>query len=138
MRLDRMPNWLKAMVVLAALIGGLPSAAWAHAGHEHGTSSPDLRQSELSNSAVTDVRVVVASPLERSNRGGPGALGACCCQGMVPSCPSSSSGSPFSGVENETAWDLAAVIRRSKVIHGPDDRRDYAAPPSRLDRPPKV
>jgi len=138
MRLDRMPNWLKALVVLAALMGGVPSAAWAHAGHDHGNASPGSRQSASSNSGATDVRVVVASPLERPNRGGRGALGACCCQGMAPSCPSSSSGSPVSGVENQTAWDLAAVIRRSKVIRGPDDGRDYAAPPSRLDRPPKA
>jgi hypothetical protein len=31
----RMRSWLKALVVLFALMGGLPAAAWAHAGHEH-------------------------------------------------------------------------------------------------------
>jgi hypothetical protein len=39
MQLDRMPNWLKALLVFAALVGGLPSAAWAHTGHDHGPQS---------------------------------------------------------------------------------------------------
>jgi hypothetical protein len=40
MQLDLMRSWLKALVVLVALAAGFPSAAWAHAGHEHGTQAP--------------------------------------------------------------------------------------------------
>jgi hypothetical protein len=31
----QMRSWLTALAVLFALAGGLPAAAWAHAGHEH-------------------------------------------------------------------------------------------------------
>jgi len=37
MQLDQMRSLLKALVVLFALAAGFPAAAWAHAGHEHGT-----------------------------------------------------------------------------------------------------
>jgi hypothetical protein len=36
MQLDQMRSYLKALVVLVALVAGFPVAAWAHAGHEHG------------------------------------------------------------------------------------------------------
>ena len=38
--LSRMPLWLKVLAVFAALVGGLPSPASAHTGHDHGVQSP--------------------------------------------------------------------------------------------------
>jgi hypothetical protein len=138
MHLDRMPNWLKALIVVAAMTCGLPSVASAHAGHQHATHAPDLRQSAFSHSAGNAAHVTVVSAFERLRKGEPGTLGACCCQGIAPSCPSSSSGSPFGGLENRTTWDLAAVMRHSKVDRGPQSTRNYTAPRSLLDRPPKI
>ena len=43
MQIDRMRSWLKALVVLVALVAGFPAAAWAHAGHEHG-AQPSCRR----------------------------------------------------------------------------------------------
>lgn len=36
-----MARWLKVLVVFAAMVGGLPSVAWAHNGHEHGVAGGD-------------------------------------------------------------------------------------------------
>ena len=137
MRLDRMPNWLKALVVLAALVGGLPSAAWAHAGHEHDAQSTDVRQSLVSELAVGSERIVFASAFHRSPIGGTGAPLPCCCQGVAAACPSSSTGTSM-GVQTQAAWDLAALARLTNVIFDPGERCDYAAPHYRLDRPPKA
>jgi hypothetical protein len=57
MQLDRMPNWLRVLVVVAALMGGLPSVAWAHLGHDHTVQSSVERPVGSS----TAVRRVIAT-----------------------------------------------------------------------------
>lgn len=39
-----MRSWLRLLVLVAALTGGLPSVAWAHAGHDHGALSSQSSQ----------------------------------------------------------------------------------------------
>lgn len=133
MQLDSMRGWLKALVVLAALMGGLPSVAWAHAGHHQNAQPVSARQSLVSMSAAGPQQTV-ASAHRQLPGGGPGtALLPCCCPGGSVSCSSSSS-----GVQSQRAWDLAALARLAKVICDPGDRSDYASPHYRLDRPPKA
>lgn len=43
--LTPMLRWLKALLVLAALVSGVPTAAWAHGGHDHGAQPPSHRVS---------------------------------------------------------------------------------------------
>lgn len=136
-----MLNWLKALVVVAALMGGLPDVVEAHARHAVGaqtlwTHSPqDFRESGLSTLAANPVRVVVTSAFER--QGKVGGFGPCCCQTLGPSCPPTSSNSSLGGIESGTDWALADLVRHSKVIRRPTDSCEYAAPYAQLDRPPK-
>jgi hypothetical protein len=139
---DLMWSWLKALVVLAALAGGLPSAAWAHAGHGHAIQATVRHDADVvpqgsSASSFARRELVAASAVERSNNVRSGAVLPCCCQGAGASCASSSGGTLF-GLQVPTTWDLEALARLSSLIRGPKERGDYAAPHHRLDRPPKV
>ncbi len=128
-------NWLKALIVFAALTCGLPAVASAHAGHAQEASSPELRQDDLVGPSGNAIELVI---VRRPGADGPRKFGACCCWSAAPSCPSHSSGSPIGGFENRTIWDLAAAMRRSKVMGGQQSTRDYTAPRALLDRPPKI
>lgn len=137
MRLDRMLSWLKALVFLVTLMGGFPSLAWAHAGHDHGNRALDLPY-DLSSGSAVDVRpALFASAFEPSNKGGSGTLPRCCCQGPVSSCPTSSSPS-LSGPDHEAGWDLAALVGRWRTMGGPEDTPHCPARHSLPDRPPKI
>lgn len=138
-----MRSWLKALVVLAALMVGLPGIAWAHTSHGHGQQAVVFDVAHNPQNGPTEASVaggsvvVVATSLRTSDEGGGGALLPCCCQGTTTSCAPSHGGAPF-GDQAATAWDLASLARLSRLIRSPTDRLDYAAPLHRLDRPPKV
>jgi hypothetical protein len=66
MQLDRMPNWLRALVVIgAALMGGAPTAAWAHLGHDHAVQSSGQRP--VGNSTAVH-RAIASTHAERAVR----------------------------------------------------------------------
>jgi hypothetical protein len=138
-----MCSWLKALVVLAALVGGLPSAAWAHANHGHGDRATVRHDADVvprgspSTSSVAPRVLVATSAVERSNNVRLGAVLPCCCQGAATSCASSSGGTLF-GLQVPTTWDLVAQVRLSSLIRSPKEGGDYATPHYRLDRPPEV
>jgi hypothetical protein len=146
-----MPSWLKALIVLVALAGGLPSAAWAHASHEHGPAvgttpglvagtvlPEDSRASGLETGNVSSRPVLYASAFHGLNKAHPTHAGICCCQGAGVSCAPSVGGVLYGGSAREAHWDLATLARLSKVVATAGDRLTDSAPHSRLDRPPKV
>jgi hypothetical protein len=146
-----MPSWLKAVIVLIALVGGLPSAAWAHVAHEHGpavgTTSgfvagtvlpEDSGASGLQTGDVSSRPALYASAFHGLNKAPPAHAGICCCQGAGVSCAPSVGGLLYAGSAREALWDLAALARLSKVVRTAGDTLADSAPHSRLDRPPKA
>jgi hypothetical protein len=146
-----MPSWLKALIVLAALVGGLPSAAWAHVAHEHGPAVETipgfvagalLREgpsaSAIETGDVSSRPVLYASAFHGLNKAHPAHGGICCCQGAGVSCAPSIGGLLYASSARQAPWDLAALARLSQVVPTVGDRLMDSAPHSRLDRPPKV
>lgn len=63
MQLGQMRSWLKALMFLAVLMGGLPSVVWAHAGHDHG-AQPSIQ------GPLHTISVVGVAPIDVKRAGG--------------------------------------------------------------------
>jgi hypothetical protein len=136
-----MRAWFKALLLFTVLMGGLPSVAWAHADHRHEAQSIAYQGAYSSQDqrleAPASGRVAFAAQaLDRSSNGGAGSGIPCCCQGAAAAC-ASAGGTPL-GTQLASTWDLAPLIRLSRLRRDPGDRPDYRAPRHMLDRPPKI
>src|SRR5512145_3377922 len=112
MRLELMRSWLKALVVLAALIGGTPTAAWAHAGHGHGNQTTIRQDTDIVPQALPSGSSFASRVLVATSARGTGDILPCCCQGAAAACASSAAGTLF-GVQSPRTWYLVASARLS-------------------------